>query len=518
MLVAGSTSGDGSVSDANGRSDVRLAPAQEALADAQTLADRDLSLAEGDQTGSDSDQTLSDVDQTSADSDQTSADRDQVAADHDQAASDQDLAAGGDRAGHDVSQAIRERSADQRAQTSGLRDRSAQERLRAAEQRDAIADARDVAALARDQMAVARDVAIAQAADEVGERPDDGVGARTGTDAVVRARGQRRRAAQQRAGAAEHRVRAAEDRLLAQRDRDAAARERRRSLIDREMLVAELQREQALREEAMQHQHRAEKLARTLQRSLSPPSLPSIAGLDVAVHHEPSAPEEVGGDFYDLFPLAAARTGFFLGDVCGKGPEAAAVTSLARYTMRTAAMLHETPEAILMDLNAALLMNTTETMQMCTAVYGQIAMSTEAVVVTLAVAGHPPPLIVRADGSLEVTSAHGTALGAVADPVFETCQVTLGHDDTIVMYSDGILDVQLDGARIDDRRVAELLSGVSQASAEGLVEGLVGALRHVQRPLRDDVAIMALRRTRPHEAQVLAARRRARSVRRTGHR
>ena len=105
----------------------------------------------------------------------------------------------------------------------------------------------------------------------------------------------------------------------------------------------------------MRYQHRAEELTRTLQRSLSPPSLPKVAGLDVAVHYEPSAPEDVGGDFYDLFPLArgADRLGFFLGDVCGKGPEAAAVTSLARYTMRTAAMLHEAPEAILMDLNAA---------------------------------------------------------------------------------------------------------------------------------------------------------------------
>ena len=84
---------------------------------------------------------------------------------------------------------------------------------------------------------------------------------------------------------------------------------------------------------------------------------PRIAGIDVAVHYEPSAPEEVGGDFYDLFPLAPGRSGFFLGDVGGKGPEAASVTSLARYTMRTAAMLHERPDAILMDLNAALLMD-----------------------------------------------------------------------------------------------------------------------------------------------------------------
>ena len=85
-----------------------------------------------------------------------------------------------------------------------------------------------------------------------------------------------------------------------------------------------------------------------MQHSLSPPSLPSIEGLDVAVHYEPSAPEDVGGDPYDLFPLAGSRSGFFLGDVCGTGPEAAAVTSLARYTMRTAAMLQEKPDAILM--------------------------------------------------------------------------------------------------------------------------------------------------------------------------
>ena len=418
--MAGSTSVDGFASNPNGRSNVRLAPAKEAPAEAQTLADGD--------------------------------------------------------------------------PVAGPRDRSAQARLRAAEQRDAIADARDVAALARDHMAVARDVAIAQAR-EVGERPDNGAGPGKDTDALVRARGQRRRAAQQRVKAAEHRVRAAEDRLHAERDRDAAARERRRSLVDREMLAAQVQREQALREEAMHHQHRAERLARTLQRSLSPPNLPSIAGLDVAVHHEPSAPEDVGGDFYDLFALAAGRAGFFLGDICGKGPEAAAVTSLARYTMRTAAMLHETPEAILMDLNVALRMNTTEAIQMCTAVYGQVAWSPESVAVTVAVAGHPPPLIVRADGSLDVTTAHGTALGAVEAPVFETCQVTLGPGDAIVIYSDGILDVQLDEGRIDDRRVPELLSGASHASAQDLVDRLAGAVRHAQRPLHDDVAVMALRRT-----------------------
>ena len=354
----------------------------------------------------------------------------------------------------------------ERRETDRRRDQSAEARLWAAEQRDAVADGRDVAALARDQAAAARDVAAALA------------GAASAT-------------------AAESRVWAAQDRLLAARDREHAARERRRALVDREMLVVALQRERDLRTEALAHQHRAERLARTLQRSLSPPSLPSVWGLDVAVHYEPSAPEDVGGDFYDLFPLAAGRSGFFLGDVCGKGPDAAAITSLARYTMRTAAMLSEEPAAILADLNAALLMRNDGMLQTCTAVYGQVDVTREGAAVTLAAAGHPPPLIVRAGGAVEIARAHGTILGAVEDPMFVTCRVSLAPGDAIVLYSDGIHDAKLAGVRVDEQRLSELLADCVHASAQNLVDGLTRALSDVERPLRDDIAIMALRRTSP---------------------
>jgi sigma-B regulation protein RsbU (phosphoserine phosphatase) len=259
------------------------------------------------------------------------------------------------------------------------------------------------------------------------------------------------------------------------------------------MFAVELRRERGLRIAALDQQHRAERLARTLQLSLSPPSLPSIDGLDVAVHYEPSAPEDVGGDFYDLFALEGGRSGFFLGDVCGKGPEAAAVTSLARYTMRTAAMLHEKPDAILLDLNAALLMD--DTPRTCTAVYGQIDLSAATAALTLAVAGHPSPIIVRRDGSTHTASAHGTMLGAVEHPTFATCEVTLGLGDAVVICSDGILDTHLDGRRADEQRIARLLAGSAQASAQELVDRLVHALDDVDRPLCDDVAILALRRT-----------------------
>lgn len=373
------------------------------------------------------------------------------------------------------------------------REERVQARLRAAEQRDALADSRDVAALARDQAAAARDVANAQSA-MVDDRGDD-TRALTGANIVLRAAERRRRAARQRAKAAEHRLLAAEDRLMAEGDREQAARERRRALVDREMLVNELQREHELRRQALRHQHRAEQLARTLQRSLSPPSLPRIAGLDVAVHYEPSAPEEVGGDFYDLFALAPRRLGFFLGDVCGKGPEAAAITSLARYTMRTAAMLREQPAAILHDLNVALLMHNADVMQTCTAVYGEITMTGSATRIMLAVAGHPAPLIVRADGSVQATTAHGTTLGVFDDPAFHTCEVNLAAGDAIVICSDGIFDADLDGVRVDEQRIAALLTGAGHAGAQDLIDRLTSALSHAERPLRDDIAIMTLRRT-----------------------
>ncbi len=445
-----------------------------------------------------SDQSLSDADQTSADSDQISADRDQLAADRDQVASDQDLVAGGDAVGHEISQAIRARSATARGRTAARRDQTAAARLRAGEQRDAIAAARDVAAVARDQAASARDLAMAQAS--MADAQADDARALTAAGRIVRAAEQRTRAARQRLRAAQQRALAAVDRLVAQRDREDAARERRRSLDDRQMFAVELQHERDLRIEALEQQHRAERLARTLQLSLSPPSLPSIDGLDVAVHYEPSAPEDVGGDFYDLFPLADSRSAFFLGDVCGKGPEAAAVTSLARYTIRTAAMLHEKPDAILADLNTALLMQDTSLAQTCTAVYGQIDMSTATTAaVTLAVAGHPSPVIVRRDGSTHAASAHGTMLGAVEHPTFQTCEVTLGLGDAVVVCSDGLLDLHLDDKRADEQRIAQLLSGSSQASAQDLVDRLTHAFDDVDRPLRDDVAILALRRTQPAE-------------------
>jgi sigma-B regulation protein RsbU (phosphoserine phosphatase) len=278
------------------------------------------------------------------------------------------------------------------------------------------------------------------------------------SDAIIRSAGQRRRAAERRSQAATYRELAAEDRRAAARDREQAARERLDARGDREALAAQIEHERARRRQALRHQRRAEDLAGTLQRGLTPPELPRVPGLDVAVHHEPFALAEVGGDFYDLFALAGHRVAFFFGDVCGKGAEAAAVTSLARHTMRTSAA---------------------------------------SVAVTLAVGGHPAPLVVRAGGNVETTPSHGTILGAVEHPVFDTCELRLDPGDTLVVYSDGILDTMIDGAPVDEQHLIELLTGTPQATATDLVGRLVASMRRIDRALRDDVAFMALRHVAP---------------------
>jgi sigma-B regulation protein RsbU (phosphoserine phosphatase) len=256
--------------------------------------------------------------------------------------------------------------------------------------------------------------------------------------------------------------------------------------------MRELRLERDARHEALEQQRHAERLTRTLQRSLSPPTLPDVPGLQIAVHYRPVSHAEVGGDFYDLFALDTDRWGFFLGDVCGKGPEAASLTSLARYTLRAAAMHNDNPADVMRDLNSALLMQSAE--DMCTAVYGEIDTSQGDLTINLAVAGHPPPLVLRADRTVEPVQTRGTMLGAFKDVAFTGCEVELRPGDAIVLYSDGLLDIQLDGARLDERWLAQLLCSASTTAADAFVARVTDTLERLDLPLRDDVAIMALSR------------------------
>lgn len=264
------------------------------------------------------------------------------------------------------------------------------------------------------------------------------------------------------------------------------ARERR--AYERELLE---ERRNAERERA-----RAQLLASTLQRSLLPPTLSPPTGLDAAAHYHFASTYDVGGDFYDLFPLAEDRWGFFLGDVCGKGPDAAVVTSSTRYALRAAAVYDRDPVAVLQNLNSVLVQEFgQEDSRFCTVVFGVLTRTSDGFDVELASGGHPPALVLRADGSSEyVETPGGQLVGLVVDARFAAARVRLAPGDTLVLYTDGLTEARTGIGRQrfdDDGALAEFAAQHAPTSAARIVDDLRGLLDSFGSGLEDDAAIMA---------------------------
>lgn len=232
--------------------------------------------------------------------------------------------------------------------------------------------------------------------------------------------------------------------------------------------------------------------ARTLQQSLLPPHLPEIAGLDVAARYRPAGEGiEVGGDFYDLFDTGDARWAVVIGDVCGKGAGAAATTALARYTLRAAAMRERRPGRVLEQLNEAMLRQRTDR-QFATVAYASVDVGAHGAVLTLACGGHPPPLIVRREGGVEVAPAAGTLLGVVADPDLNETTVELAPGDAIVLYTDGVTEARTSSGLFGLEglvAVAGEAAGLPAAEVARRVEAAAAVAGEV----RDDLAVVVLR-------------------------
>ena len=147
-------------------------------------------------------------------------------------------------------------------------------------------------------------------------------------------------------------------------------------------------------------------VARTLQRSLLPPVLPDVPGIDLAARYLAAGEgNDVGGDFYDCFRTGDGEWAVVIGDVCGKGAEAAAVTALARYTARASATLHsENPSVVLQDLNEAIRRESPQS-RFCTVLYISLSLHGDRVTGTVASGGHPLPLILRSDGRVETRAS-----------------------------------------------------------------------------------------------------------------
>jgi sigma-B regulation protein RsbU (phosphoserine phosphatase) len=203
--------------------------------------------------------------------------------------------------------------------------------------------------------------------------------------------------------------------------------------------------------------------------------------------------DEVGGDFYDLFPLSEGRWGFFLGDVCGKGVEAAAVTAAARYTLRAAAVYDPTPAAVLGNLNSVLYQEyRSQAHRHCTVVFGLLTPDGDGWTATIAGGGHPPPLLLGADGTVAYQdTTGGTLIGIIADPPLVSRTLRLGPGDTLVLYSDGLTDARTGEDRYGGDALEAYARGLGPTDAPGAVTALTGLLSGFAE-LDDDIALMAL--------------------------
>jgi phosphoserine phosphatase RsbU/P len=237
----------------------------------------------------------------------------------------------------------------------------------------------------------------------------------------------------------------------------------------------------------------AESTASMLQQSLLPPRLPELAGADVAVLYRPADASVVGGDFYDVFE-AGEQVVLVVGDVSGKGPSAAAVTALARHTIRTAALATDSPSAMLRTLNRSMFIGRTEAdiEHFATVLIVVAKREADGLSLSAAAAGHPPGLVIRVDGDSGELGAAGPPIGWYADASFTQCEATLHRGDALVLFTDGITEARTsDGMLGSDglERRLEVHAGAGAAALIGDIERLLadGAVE-----VRDDVAAVAV--------------------------
>jgi serine phosphatase RsbU (regulator of sigma subunit) len=250
--------------------------------------------------------------------------------------------------------------------------------------------------------------------------------------------------------------------------------------LDNSGLFADLERAERARSE----------IAETLQRGLLPPPLPHIPGWSLAAMYRPAGAEnEVGGDFYDAFRVSDGWM-LVIGDVTGRGARAASITALARYTLRTAAVLTNDPVVALATLNRSLLAR--HDASLCT--IAALTLSEDpGQPVRIAVAGHPPPLLV--DG-MEVSEVATTdpVLGAFPDVEWQVAECPIEPGQQLVMITDGIIEAGGESGRFGEDRLRAQLAGAGNPT--GTVQRLEGALRSFTAgALDDDVAVLAVARS-----------------------
>ena len=236
------------------------------------------------------------------------------------------------------------------------------------------------------------------------------------------------------------------------------------------------------------------RVAAALQASLVPADLAAIPDSELATRYQPAGDgREIGGDFFDVFSLDDETWGVVLGDVSGKGAEAAAVTAQTRYTLRTLADPRHRPSRTLRDLNARLL-DSTESERHCTLVFAHVRPSDGGLTITLSLAGHHPPLVVRADGTVEAVGQLGSVLGLLEEIELHDSRTTLYPGDMFFLFTDGLVEARDGPELFGTERVAGMLSQLRHLSADDLATELVNAAHRFHgHELADDLAVLMLR-------------------------
>ncbi len=235
---------------------------------------------------------------------------------------------------------------------------------------------------------------------------------------------------------------------------------------------------------------------RALQRSLLPPELPDIPGVDLAAAYEAAGQgNEVGGDFYDVYEIAGGRWRFTIGDVCGKGPEAAAVTGLTRHALRILATEDHNVPAVLERLNA-LIAGEGPRAPFITLIHGELIPAPgRTATISLTCAGHPPPLILRGDGEVQTAARPQPLLGVLDQVTFHTDTTHISPGDVLVCFTDGVTERRAAGRLLDDDDgLSRLLGECSGLNAGAIVATIQRAVHEFGTgPPADDLALIVFR-------------------------
>jgi sigma-B regulation protein RsbU (phosphoserine phosphatase) len=295
---------------------------------------------------------------------------------------------------------------------------------------------------------------------------------------------------------------AEDDRDTARRNRDSAELDRDGARRDRDQAHAD--RDNAMRDRGIAERDRdlIEGYATVLQRTLLPPRLPDIEGMVLGSYFRPASASQVSGDFYDVFGLGGARWAFFIGDVLGHGPEAAVVSSMIRYTLRSAALHYSDLTEGLGELNSVLLREA-EPRRFCTVLFGTMEPHPDGdgYLITVASGGHPPALLVDPTSGLvdEVHPRGGMLVGALANATFAARRVHLRVGQTLLCYTDGLIEARRGATPFDQDGLAAFAFEHAPGGAQGLIDDIATLVPKLDPS--DDIAVLAFEAVSAHANQ-----------------